>query len=259
MTLRPNPAPRNGQPAGPTPAELLAKMPRRPMSPEQQAAALEKVQQQATQRIKLGQQLFEAADARLKQHQQVLHDIQEQQQKLREQVQEDVAKSLQAYDQWMGQIDESFTNAIKELGQRIDVLETRFDCSRNDMERMIDKAAALLEQTQGLLADAFGDEALGEAAAKPVLNASSPVEHDLVDTFAQAHMTMDADDEESDHAEVIEVEIVDQHGESADDEPATMYDAIPLDTDRTREADDVFGEVLRRLRSQADDDHDAAA
>ena len=47
--------------AGPSPAELLAKMPRKPLTPDQQLAALDKVQAQATQRIKLGQQLFKAA------------------------------------------------------------------------------------------------------------------------------------------------------------------------------------------------------
>lgn len=248
MPLRPKPTSITGQNQGPTPAELLAKMPRRPMSPEQQAAALEKVQQQATQRVKLGQQLFEAADAKLKQHQQILKEIQDQQQVLRDKVQEDVAKSLQSYDQWMGRIDESFTQAIKDLNGRVDLLESRFDGSRGEMEAMIGKAAALLEQTQALLSEAFGE-------AMPCIDDMSPMQEAMptpqVDGLDALGMDGLANTEQD--AEVLEVEIVEptDHGKSEAD--------LPGDTDRTSDADDVFGEVLRRLRSQADEDEGHAA
>jgi len=245
--------PRIQKPAkpGPTPAELLAKMPRRPMTAEQQAAALEKVQQQATQRVKLGQQLFEAAEAKLKQHQKVLDEINQQQEKLREKVQEDVAKSLQSYDQWMGRIDEGFTKAIADLGGRLDVLESRVDASRDEMQAMIEKAAALLEQTQDLLAEAFGegDEAEDNTQVQTPTQAPAPamfaedVPIDEIESIAPI-----ADDEE-----VIEVEIVGQ--DDADHEAI-----LPMDhDDRSSTDDDVFGEVLRRLRSQTDDDGHAAA
>ena len=263
MNPRPNPrsksTPSNHAHQGPTPAELLAKMPRRPMSPEQQAAALEKVQQQATQRVKLGQQLFEAAEARLKQHQNVLQEIQDQQQILREKVQEDVAKSLQTYDQWMGQIDESFTKAIRELNQRIDVLETRFDCSRGEMETMLGKAAALLTQTQGLLAEAFEDEPTG-AAGQIATQMQDPVTADpSYDIEATEDLVMPPMIDEAslidNDAEVIEVEIIDSDDATLMPESETM----PIDQGTTAEADDVFGEVLRRLRSQDDDDNDGHA
>ena len=138
-----DPRPKQTKAQGPSPAELLAKMPRRPLSVEQQAVALEKVQQQATQRVKLGQQLFEAADARLKQHQKILDEINGQQKILREQVQDDVAKSLQSYDQWMGRIDESFTKSIRDMTQRLDQLEERVANSQYEMQDMLAKAAAL--------------------------------------------------------------------------------------------------------------------
>lgn len=255
MTPHPRPTPNNG--SGPTPAELLAKMPRRPMTPEQQAAALEKVQQQASQRVKLGQQLFQAAENRLKQHQQVLKEIQDQQQILRDKVQEDVARSLQTYDQWMGQIDESFTKAIADLNMRLDVLETRFDSSRDEMEAMIDKAAGLLSQTQGLLAEAFGDEP-GEQVAtemQAAVPAGSDVDIDAIEDLVMPPV-VDEDTSYGDDTEVIEIEIVEPREDAVSETPA---DAIPMDAEGTREADDVFGEVLRRLRSQSDEDHDAAA
>jgi len=265
-----NHSPLKGQQNSPSPAELLAKMPRRPMTPEQQAAALEKVQQQATQRVKLGQQLFEAADARLKQHQQVLEDINDQQQKLREQVQQDVAKSLQTYDQWMGRIDESFTGAIRELNSRLDQMELRVDASRGEMEAMIDKAAALLNQTQSLLAEVFDEDVIDEEAmiadaidsdedivAAEMQQSIPEDQHCDVDALGKPSLHADHmdDDEYQDEDEVIEVDIVDVSRKRAMDHE--MDDAMP--SHENTSGDDVFGEVLRRLRSQSDDEDGNAA
>lgn len=236
-----------GTAQGPSPAELLAKMPRRPLSVEQQAVALEKVQQQATQRVKLGQQLFEAADARLKQHQQVLDEINDQQKILREQVQDDVAKSLQTYDQWMGRIDESFTKSIRDLNQRLDQLEERIDGPQNEMQDMLAKAGALLQQTQSLLAETFGDA--DEIAQAMQTSASESHDYDLDELAASAQPSVDspyADDDE----EVIEVDIVTPADASG------MPDEF--DAQQPVDSDDIFGQVLRRLRSEGDDDNAAA-
>lgn len=232
-------------PQGPSPAELLAKIPRRPMSLEQQAAALEKVQQQATQRVKLGQQLFEAADARLKQHQKVLDEINDQQRILREQVQDDVAKSLQSYDQWMGRIDESFTKAIRDLSQRLDQLESRVDGAQQEMQDMLGKAAGLLQQTQSLLAESFGDlDELTQA-----MQESAEISHDYdLDAIAESVKPDLALPRHGDESEIIEVDIVSPVDDS------DVPDAI----ESRHESDDVFGQVLRRLRSQGDDDNAAA-
>lgn len=229
---------------GPSPAELLAKMPRRPLSVEQQAVALEKVQQQATQRVKLGQQLFEAADARLKQHQKVLDEINGQQQILREQVQDDVAKSLQSYDQWMGRIDESFTKSVRDLNQRLDQLEERVDGSQNEMQGMLAKAGALLQQTQSLLAETFGDA--DEIAQAMQASASESHDYDLDELAASAQPGVDQP--HADEDEVIEVDIV-----SADD-----HAGMPTDLDEQSDGEDIFGQVLRRLRSDGDEGHSAA-
>ncbi|MGB0767923.1 MAG: hypothetical protein ACPGYV_09455 [Phycisphaeraceae bacterium] len=250
--------PSKTKPKGPSPAELLAKMPRRPLSAEQQAAAIEKVQQQATQRVKLGQQLFEAADARLKQHQKVLDEINDQQRILREQVQDDVAKSLQTYDQWMGRIDESFTKSIRDVTARLDQLEERVDGSHHEMQDMLAKATALLDQTQMLLAETFGDQ--DEIAAAMQASADASHDHDLdelVESVSPPGVLLDVadrsrhDDEEEDaDAEVLEVDIV------APIDSDGMPDAIaPQDPSAIN--DDIFGEVLRRLRSE-DGDNAAA-
>ena len=238
--------PSKATPSSPSPAELLAKMPRRPLSVQQQAEALEKVQQQATQRVKLGQQLFEAADARLKQHQKVLDEINDQQKILREQVQDDVAKSLQSYDQWMGRIDESFTKSIRDLNQRLDQLEERVDGSQQEMQSMLAKAGALLQQTQTLLAETFGDaEEIAQA-----MQASADESHgyDLDALAASVQSGFDKPSEPDQGTDAIEVDIVTpKDGAGMPEEPEPQVDK-----------DDVFGQVLRRLRSEGDDGHAAA-
>ena len=244
MDPRKTVSPGNAQ--GPSPAELLAKMPRRPLSVQQQAVALEKVQQQATQRVKLGQQLFEAADARLKQHQKVLDEINDQQKILREQVQDDVAKSLQSYDQWMGQIDESFTKSIRDLNQRLDQLEGRVEGSQQDMQEMLNKAGALLQQTQTLLAETFGDAE--EIAQAMQASADASHGHDLDALAASVQPNLDIPPATNEDAEVIDVDIA----------TPTGSDGMPELPDPPAEGEDIFDQVLRRLRSEGGDDHAAA-
>lgn len=233
---------------GPSPAELLAKMPRRPLSVEQQAAAIDKVQQQATQRVKLGQQLFEAADARLKKHQKVLDEINDQQRILREQVQDDVAKSLQSYDQWMGRIDESFTKSMRDVTRRLDQLEETVAGSRHEMRDMLAKAAALLQQTQSLLAETFDDDQDIVQAMQASADASH---HYDLDTLADTvEPQRDAAPEAASHEEIIEVDIV----------TPTDASGLPADIEDTSDIDhdDVFGQVLKRLRSEGNGGNAAA-
>lgn len=146
--------------SGPSPAKLLASVPRRPMTAEQQLAAVSKVHQQADHRIKLGQQLFKAAEARLSQHQDLLDQVRTEQSTLREQVQGDVAKSLQTYDQWMGRIDESFTKAITQLNSRMEQAEQEIAASRDTMQQMLAQVDAMVRQTQQLLEGALGEDAM---------------------------------------------------------------------------------------------------
>lgn len=204
---------------GPTPAQLLAKVPRRTMTPEQQLAALQKVQQHAEQRVKLGQQLFQAAEARLERHQDLLGQVRKEQDKLREQVQEDVASSLQTYDQWMGRIDESFTKAMERLGGRLDRVEQEVADSRGAMEQMLTQAGELLQETHRLMAAALGepDDAAGQSPSTAV-NVTIP------------HKTPSIPPPPLSDAQA-------DHGDAA-----------------KRDADDIFGSVLDQLRSIGGDD-----
>lgn len=242
--------PSKTQRQSPSPAELLAKMPRRPLTIQQQAVALEKVQEQAGQRVKLGQKLFEAADAKLKQHQKVLDEINDQQKILREQVQDDVAKSLQSYDQWMGRIDESFTKSIRDLSQRLDQLEDTVAGSHNEMQDMLSKAAALMQQTQMLLAESFDD--VDEISQAMQASADESHGYDLDELTASAQ------------PDIVDARIPDENDETIGVDIATPVDESGMPQGPTQsppqepDDEDIFAQVLRRLRNEGGDGHAAA-
>ena len=119
-------------------------LPRSALTPEQQLEAIRRTQAQAEQRVKLGVQLFKAAEARVAAQQDLLAEVRREQQGLREQVQQDVAKSLRSYDQWMGRIDESFTHAIDRLNQRVDRLEETVRQQADEAKSLIQRAEALM-------------------------------------------------------------------------------------------------------------------
>lgn len=124
---------------------------RQPLTPEQQMQALKRVQAQAEQRVKLGMQLFKAAETRLSGQTDVLQQIKTLQKQLREQVNQDVAKSLHSYDQWIGQIDESFTTAIRKLEEKIDAVHANTVKSESRMNDMLQRAEAMLDQSRCLM------------------------------------------------------------------------------------------------------------
>lgn len=124
---------------------------RQPLTPEQQMQALKRVQAQAEQRVKLGMQLFKAAEARLSNQTDIVQQIKTLQKQLREQVNNDVAQSLHQYDQWIGQIDESFTTAIRKLEEKVDAVQANISKSEARMRDMLDRAEALLDQSRNLL------------------------------------------------------------------------------------------------------------
>jgi hypothetical protein len=129
----------------------VAGLSRQSLTPEQQLEALKRVQSQAEQRVKLGMQLFKAAEARLSSQNDVLQQIKTLQKQLREQVNQDVAKSLHEYDQWIGQIDESFTTAIRKLEEKVDAVQANIVKSETRIQGMVQRAEALLDQSRCLM------------------------------------------------------------------------------------------------------------
>jgi len=137
-----------------TGSPLLPGLPRRPLNADQQMEALRKVQTQAEQRVKLGMQLFKSAESRLAAQSDMLERVRQEQKGLREQVQQDVAKSLQSYDQWMGQIDERFTTAMQLLEQKVDAMGQQWQTMRDEMAALMGRSEMLLDQSRCLVEQA---------------------------------------------------------------------------------------------------------
>ena len=129
----------------------LPGLPDGPLSVQQQAQALKRVQAQAEQRVRLGIRLYRAAEAHTARHRSLLDEFQDEQRRLKEELQEDVARSLHAYDQWVGKIDESFTNALKGLEQRIDNLQDEWGRSQEQIDAMMRRSEALLDQSRNMV------------------------------------------------------------------------------------------------------------
>lgn len=151
----------------------LPGVPRQPLTPTQQLEALRRVQAQAEQRIKLGTQLFKAAEAHATQQKVLIDEVRQDQQRLRAEVQEDVARSLQAYDQWVGRIDENFTRAMQSLEAKIARLESQWTATADRMEALMRRAEALLEQSRSML------EAAQQVQPMVIEEEEAPIEADL--------------------------------------------------------------------------------
>ena len=135
----------------PAKSDALPGVPKGPLTPEQQLQAIARAQSQAEQRIKLGLQLFKAAEAHTDNQQNLLAQVKQEHQKLREAVNDDVAKSLHAYDQWVAKIDEDFTDSLQKLEQRIDGLQSQWHETQKKIETMMRRSETMLDQSRVMI------------------------------------------------------------------------------------------------------------
>ncbi len=136
----------------------MATLPKGAMTPQQQLEAVRKVQSQAEQRVQLGLQLFKAAESRVAGQQAQIDQIRAEQDALRERVETDVGRTLHAYDQWVGQMDENFTKAIRGLERRVDELHDQWTATQSRLDDMMKRAQATLDQSRAMLECASGVE-----------------------------------------------------------------------------------------------------
>jgi flagellar biosynthesis chaperone FliJ len=130
--------------------EALPGLPRKPLTPQQQLDAISRVQTQAEARVELGLKLFKAAENHTRSQQKMLEQIKAEQQQLREQVNEDVAKSLHAYDQWVGQMDDNFTQSLQNLEAKIERLQENWTATQQRIEAMIERSAEMFAMSHGM-------------------------------------------------------------------------------------------------------------
>ena len=122
--------------------------PRGPLPTKPQLLALQRIQEKAAKRVKLGMQLYRAAEVHTVNQQSLLDSFKTEQQQLKEELEQDVAQSLQAYDQWVGKIDENLTTAIRNLEGRINQLQEQWNDSKERIDTMIHRSESLMDQSR---------------------------------------------------------------------------------------------------------------
>lgn len=153
-------------------AEVIGRLPRGPLTPQQQLEAAQRVQAQAEHRIALSTQFFKAAEARVAGQQAQLDQLKAEQDAMRERLETDVTKTLHAYDQWVGQMDENFTRTIRQLEDRVDKLHEQWVATQARLDTMMKRSTAMLEQSRDLLAKSI--HARHTAAEVPPAPSATP-------------------------------------------------------------------------------------
>ncbi len=158
----------------------------RPLTPQQQAEALRRIHAAATERAQMGAKLFKATDQRYSQqqqlieqlkqdHEQLARDIAMQSQTLEQRVKQahdqlnehltnkqnrfkdeiatEVTKSIQAYDQWVGKMDEQFTHRLQDLESKLDALQAKWSDTEEKISSLTRRAETLLDTNRHMLED----------------------------------------------------------------------------------------------------------
>lgn len=126
-------------------------LPRPRLSPEEQLEALRRVQDQAEHRVRLGTQLFKAAEAYTSQHRLLFDQIKSEHETLRGQMRDDIARSFRQYDQWIANMDEQLTNSLRQLEDRMAKLQDQWSQTQKRIDDMLRRSESLLDQSRDLL------------------------------------------------------------------------------------------------------------
>lgn len=161
---------------------------RGPLNPQQQLEALRRVQVQAEKRVQLGQRLFRAAEASATQHHTAMAQLRQDQDLLRKQLQEDLSRTVQGYDQWIGRIDTDLAAAVTTMQQKIEQLQEQWSQAQVRLEAIAARSDALLMQATDLLAQT-GDlltQSINERTERPLSDVSLADDEVLNDEVSEA-------------------------------------------------------------------------
>lgn len=168
------------------PGRRLPGLPTKALPPRQRIEALRRVDQEAEQRVKLGMQLYLAAEHQTMHQRELLEGVKAEQHRLKEKLEEDIARNMHAHDQWAGKIDAAFTDALHSLEKKIDNLQNQWSSTQQRIDTMMRRSEALLDQSRTMV------KAVAEAAkspAPPAVIQSQTSDHataPIPDTFNQA-------------------------------------------------------------------------
>jgi hypothetical protein len=128
---------------------------RKALPPSQQLHALRRIHAQVDQRVELGVQLFKADEARTVASQTMVDQVRQEQKTLHDRIQSDVTRSLHTYDQWVRQVDDDLTSAIKSIEGRMDDLQKGWSSSQQRIEQMMKRAEAMLDQSRTMFEESL--------------------------------------------------------------------------------------------------------
>ncbi|MFG0249549.1 MAG: hypothetical protein ACF8OB_11740 [Phycisphaeraceae bacterium JB051] len=222
--------------------QAIPGLPRKPLTPEQQLEALNRVQSQAEARVELGLKLFKAAENHTRSQQKMLDQIKAEQQQLRDQVNEDVAKSLHAYDQWVGQMDENFTRSLQNLEAKIERLQENWQHTQQRIETMIERSAQMFAIAHGMdnpVAEQPAAQPQAQQQETQVIEDETP--HAI--SIAPVEEDIQTQDESNQEDATIEAQTAEPQ---AQEQPKVQPRLKP-------ESGAMYTDLLKQLRQQADE------
>lgn len=144
------------------------------LTPAEQLDALRRVQAQAEQRVKLGVQFFKAAESRTDQFREMIEKIKMEQDTLREELRNDMTRSLRSYDQWLGEIDRDLTSAIEKLETRVSKLQEEWAEAQAKIDGMLKRSEAMYDQTWSMLENTLAASKQASSAEASIAPTETP-------------------------------------------------------------------------------------
>lgn len=126
---------------------------RNPLTESQRLEAVRRLQDQAEHRIRIGLDLFKAAEAHTSQHRRLLKELQDERFELYEKMQREMTQSFDQYEQWIGQIEQNIANSVDRLEARIDALQAAWENSQQQVQQLMQRSDAMVAKANGLLTE----------------------------------------------------------------------------------------------------------
>lgn len=152
--------------------ECSLDVPRHDLSPRQQLEALQKAREQAEHRVRLGMQLFKAAESRLNSEESLVERAREERKQFRQQMEHTVnSKLTESNDHLHAELEEIRAQLAVRMQQHTEKmleLHEQQDRMRCQIEKLQHRCQEVEQQTRALREQADARQTPQPAAAKPV-------------------------------------------------------------------------------------------
>ena len=143
---------------------VVAKAPRN-LSPQQQLEALRRAQRQAEQRVRLGMQLFKAAEARLAAGQDVVGQVRREQDALRDEMHREREEETTNFNKRIAEVQQSTDTRLGAVERQLTKLQHEWSATQDRMGELVARCQAMLDQTRHLVGRA--EQSLRESVVAP--------------------------------------------------------------------------------------------